>query len=164
MTAGILKHPDLTVSDEAVPDYYRGTYLANLEVESRTAPILEAFVEARAQRDRLIGITQYASPAMLTSGVLNAAAGADMGRFYNFQEQARAALNDVSGLVGPAIVARQRMSLEDVKAIPEFAFEDQTMPSLLAGSVMPCVYLMLLALVGLALANRRFNAPLEDFL
>ncbi|MEM9533039.1 MAG: DUF3526 domain-containing protein [Pseudomonadota bacterium] len=165
LTAGFLvDHPDLTVSDEAVPDYYRGTYLANLEVERRTGPVLEAFVDARTQRDRLIGITQYASPAIITSGILNAAAGADIGRHYNFQQQARFALRDLSGQVGPAIVARQRMTTGEVEAIPNFGFEDQPVSAMLAESVMPFAYLFLLALAGVAVAWRRFDAPLEVFL
>ncbi len=165
LTAGFLvDHPDLTVSDEAVPGYYRGTFLQNLEVERRTAPVLAAFVDARAQRDRLIQLSQFASPAMIAAGMLNAAAGADGNRHHAYQSQARATLQQLAEQVGPAIVAKQRMSVAAAEAVPEFEFQDQSAGTLLTRSLLPGVYLALLAIAGLVVARRRFEAPLEELL
>ncbi|MEM7704045.1 MAG: DUF3526 domain-containing protein [Pseudomonadota bacterium] len=165
LTAGFLvDHPELTVSDEAVPDYYRGTFLQNVEVERRTSPILAAFVDARSRRDRLIQLTQFASPAMIAAKILNAAAGADTDRQHAYQTQAREALQALAEQVGPAIVAKQRMSVADAKAIPDFAFRDDSAGTILTSSLLPGAYLALLALVGLIVARRRFEAPMEVIL
>ena len=44
LTAGFLAdHPELTVSDEAAPGFYRSNFLANREAARRTTPVLELF-------------------------------------------------------------------------------------------------------------------------
>lgn len=165
LTEGFLRdHPDLTVSDEEVPGYYRSTFLANLEIEKRTAPVLEAFAETRERRRRLIGRLQYLSPSLVANEALVTIAGADVERHMRFQEQARAALGDLSARVAPAVVSRNRISLAAYEEIPSFVFKEDPMRALLARLAPPFAFLAIASAGLLVLARRRLGAPLEKLL
>ena len=165
LTAGFLAdHPDMTVSDEGVPGYYRSNFLANLEAAKRTTPVLDAFNESRARRTALVATLQYLSPAMIVDNTLNAIAGADVARHTAFQDQARAALADLTDRIGPAVVAKQRISLAEFDAIPAFAFQDRALPEKLRPHAAPIGFLVVLSIALVVIARRRLKAPLEKLL
>jgi len=165
LTAGFLAdHPEMTVSDEAVPAYFSSTFLANMEAEKRTTPVLDAFNASRARRGALVSLLQYLSPAMIADRALTSIAGGDVGRAMAFQDQARAALADLHARIGPAVVAKQRISLADYDAIPPFDFRDRTLGETLGRAAAPLVYLLLISGALLIAARRRLAAPLEKLL
>lgn len=163
-SAFLLDHPDLTVSEDEVPSYHRRVYLANREVEQRTAPILESFEDARENRQNLFSAVQYLSPAIVVENALDAAAGADTQRYLRFQSEARTVLAELSSRVGPAIVARRRISVAEFDAIPRFRFEEKPGAHVLTERTTSLIYLALLAGGLIVLAHRRLNAPLEKLL
>jgi ABC-2 type transport system permease protein len=155
LTEGFLmEHPDLTVSDEQVPAYFRATYLANEAVRDRTAPILEAYEQARDGRERLTGLAQFLSPSVITQRLLHLAAGADLERQHRYQNQARAALYTLSATVGPAVVSRNRISVSEFDGLRPFHFADRSVAELAGAAAGPLAYLLLLSL-GLAAAAQR---------
>lgn len=165
LTAGFLAdHPEMTVSEEAVPGFYRSNFLANREAARRTTPVLEAFNQSRHQRAQLISKLQYLSPAMIANNALTTIAGGDVARNMAFQEQARAALNDLSERIGPAVVAKQRLSVAEFDAIPAFAFRERTLAEKAAVFAAPLGFLVLVAAVLLFASRRRLGAPLEKLL
>ncbi|MEO1135451.1 MAG: DUF3526 domain-containing protein [Pseudomonadota bacterium] len=165
LTAGFLAdHPEMTVSDEGVPGYYQSNFLANREAAKRTTPVLDAFNESRAKRSALVSKLQYLSPAMIADHALTTIAGGDVARSIAFQRQARAALADLSERIGPAIVAKQRISVAEFDAIPAFVFQDRTLLEKLRAHVVPLGFLMIFSAIALVLARRRMDAPLERLL
>ncbi len=165
LTAGFLAdHPEMTVSDEAVPGYYASNYLANREADRRTTPVLDAFEASRARRTQLVSVLQFGSPAMIADRALTSIAGGDLARAMAFQRQARTSLSDLSERIGPAVVAKQRISLEAFDAIPRFQFQDRSLPDILAASAAPLLYLVLLAGGLIHFARKRLAAPLERLL
>ena len=165
LTAGFLAdHPEMTVSDENVPGFFRGAFLANQEAEKRTTPVVEAFAETRAQRKALVGRLQFLSPALIANNALVAIAGGDVARNMAYQEQARAALTELSERIGPAVVAKQRISLAEFDAIPEFAFQDRTLGRKLSSFAGPLGFLAVVAALLLIAAQRRLGASLEKLL
>lgn len=165
LTAGFLMdHPELTVSDEDVPGYFRSTFLANMEAEKRTAPILIAFEEASAKRRELTSVLQYASPAMIAQEALTAIAGGDSARNLRFQKQAREALENLSDKVGPAVIAKQRISLAAYDAIAPFTFRDLSLSKKLSTLAASALFLILLTILCLFVARRRLAGPLEKLL
>ncbi|MEO1015993.1 MAG: DUF3526 domain-containing protein [Pseudomonadota bacterium] len=165
LTAGFLAdHPEMTVSDEAVPGYYANSFLANREAEKRTTPVLEGFEASREQRAQLVSILQFLSPAMIADRALTSIAGGDVARAMNYQRQARAALFDLRDKIGPAVVAKQRISLAEFDAIERFGFEDRTLTDLLRSSAAPLIYLALVAGGLITYARKRLAAPLEQLL
>lgn len=165
LTAGFLAdHPEMTVSDDAVPGYYRSTFLANREAGRRTTPVLDAFNASRADRTRLVGALQYLSPPMIADRALTAIAGGDVTRAMMFQDQARDALQDLHARIGPAVVAKQRISLADFDAIKRFAFQDRTLGQTLIKRAAPLGFLLTLVGGLLWFARKRMRAPLERLL
>ena len=165
LTAGFLAdHPELIVSDEAVPGFYRSNFLANREAAKRTTPVLDAFNQSRNQRTQLISTLQYLSPAMIANNALTTIAGGDVARNMAFQDQARTALNGLSERIGPAVVAKQRISVAEFDAIPTFAFRDRTLAQKAASFAAPLGFLLFITAALLIIAQRRMQAPLEKLL
>ncbi|MEO1046084.1 MAG: DUF3526 domain-containing protein [Pseudomonadota bacterium] len=165
LTSGFLAdHPEMTVSDEDVPGYFSSTFLANEEARKRTAPVLEAFNNSRQQRMALVAKLQYLSPALIADRAMTAVAGGGDARGLAFQDQAYIALNDLVQRIGPAVVARQRISLAEYDAIPAFAFRERSMGEIFSTMMLPMVVLLLLTIALLIIAYRRMAAPLEQLL
>ena len=165
LTAGFLAdHPEMTVSDEAVPGFYRSTFLANREIAERTAPVLEAFHQSREQRAALIAMLQYFSPAMIANNAMTTIAGGDVARNMAFQDQARAALDDLSARVGPAVVAKQRLSVSQFDAIAQFAFQDRPLALKVSSLAAPLAFLLAISAALIVAARRRLASPLETLL
>ena len=155
----LLDHPELSVSDEAVPAYYRGAFLANVESRARTAPLVEAYAQSAAARRRLVSAAQYLAPPLLIRRVLHVAAGADLERERAFQAEARQALHRLSDAVGPAVMARQRMTVTEVDALERFAFSNRS-PQQVAGlAALPLGVLAGIAMLLAFLAQGGLRRP-----
>ncbi len=165
LTAGFLAdHPEMIESDEAVPGFYRSNFLANREAAKRTTPVLEEFHQARRQRTQLISKLQFLSPSMIANNALVTIAGGDVTRNMAYQDQARVALNDLFERIGPAVVAKQRISVAEFDAIPDFAFQDRSLSQKTASCVAPLGFLILISAALLFAARQRLRAPLEKLL
>ena len=165
LTAGFLAdHPEMIESEEAVPGFYRSNFLANHEAAKRTTPVLEAFNRSRQQRTALIGKLQFLSPPMIANNALTKIAGGDVTRSMAYQNQARAALGDLFEAIGPAVVAKQRISLAEFDSIPAFKFQDRSLVQKLGAQAAPAGFLFLLSVALLLTASRRMKAPLEQLL
>ncbi len=154
----LVDHPELTVADENLTAYYEQAYLANLEVERRTEPTLAKFEASRAARNDVAEKWGILSPAILAQRLLYLSAGADAARQFQFQSQARQRLAELSALVGPSVVARQRISLQEINDFAPFQFEDRQFRDLVTDAA-PSIALLLLygfalGLIGLRLLSR----------
>ena len=87
-----------------------------------------------------------------------------MDRYRAYQVEARAALADLSERIGPAVVAKQRLSLEAYDAIAPFAFTETTTGDKARNLAAPAAFLLVLALALGWGARRRLGAPLEKIL
>ena len=156
LTEGFLMdHPDLTVGDESLPSYFRAAFLSNEAARDTTKPIVDAYAEARAGRERTVWVAQYLSPAVLTQQLLAASAGADLGRQHRYQDQVLVALSELAQIVGPAIVSRNRLSLQDFDRLEPFRFEETPAREIARASALPWIFLVAVsALVGVS-AQRR---------
>ncbi|TPV95837.1 MAG: DUF3526 domain-containing protein [Myxococcales bacterium FL481] len=165
LTKGYLAdHPELTVSPDAVPEYFRTNYLANVEAAKRTTPILEAFAESRAARELVVRRFEFLSPALMAHRVLTAIAGNDVARYQAFQTQARAGLEDLSARIGPAVVSKRRLSVAEFDEIPGFEFRERDRAEKLKEHALPLGVLIAATLGLLGLARNRLRAPLERLL
>ena len=165
LTQGFLAdHPEMTVSDDDVPFYYAGTWLANREAATRTAPILRAFEQSRQRRQETINLLQYLSPTVIVNRALLSFAGGDVDRYRAYQAAARAALADLSQRIGPAVVAKQRLSLAAYDAIAPFSFTETAASDKVRRLAAPLTFLLVLTLALGWGARRRLGAPLEKML
>ncbi|MEO1251329.1 MAG: DUF3526 domain-containing protein [Pseudomonadota bacterium] len=157
-------HPEMALSTEDVPGFFRGAFLSNREAGKRTTPVLEAFAESREKRAALVGRLQFLSPALIANNVLVTIAGGDVARNMAYQEQAREALGDLFERIGPAVVAKQRISVAEFDAIPAFAFKDRTLLEKFQGFLAPIGFLVCLSIALLLAARIRMRASLETLL
>ena len=165
LTQGFLAdHPEMTVSDDDVPFYYAGTWLANREAATRTAPILRAFEQSRQRRQETINLLQYLSPTVIVNRALLSFTGGDVDRYRAYQAEARAALADLSQRIGPAVVAKQRLSLAAYDAIVPFSFTETAASDKVRRLAAPLSFLLALTLALGWGARRRLGAPLEKML
>ena len=165
LTKGFLAdHPEMTVSDDDVPFYYAGTWLANREAATRTAPILRAFEQSRQRRQETINLLQYLSPTVIVNRAMLSFTGGDVDRYRAYQAEARAALADLSQRIGPAVVAKQRLSLAAYDAIAPFSFTETAASDKVRRLAAPLTFLLALTLALGWGARRRLGAPLEKML
>ncbi|MEM1436095.1 MAG: DUF3526 domain-containing protein, partial [Pseudomonadota bacterium] len=165
LTAGFLAdHPEMTVSDEEVPGFYQRSFIANNEAAKRTTPVLESFSASRERREGLVRLIQFASPAMIADRALSAFAGGDLDRALAFQAQAYVALETLQAAIGPAVVAKQRISIAEFDALPPFRFKEPGVTQLYGRNGVPLLYLGILSGVLILVSRRRLGAPLEQLL
>ena len=159
LTEGFLMdHPELSVGDEAMPSYYRAAFLSNQAARESTRPIVDAYDSARAGRAQTLRLAQYLSPSIIAQRLLVASAGADLDRQHRFQSQARVALDQLAQEIGPAVVSRNRISLDEFDTLTPFTFEDRAAADIAADAFVPIVFLLVLSLVIGTLAHRRLDS------
>ena len=107
---------------------------------------------------------QYLSPTVIVNRALLSFTGGDVERYRAYQAAARAAPADVSQRIGPAIVAKQRLSLAAYDAIAPFSFTETAASDNVRRLAAPLTFLLALTLALGWGARRRLGAPLEKML
>ncbi len=151
----LLDHPDLSVGDEALPSFYRAAFLSNQASRTATQPIVEAYDRAHAGRERTVLLAQYFSPSIIAQRLLMQSAGADLGRQHRFQNQVYQALDDLADVVGPAIVSRNRLPLNEFDGLKSFEFDEVPSKSIAAAAAWPGLFLLALSILLGTSAHRR---------
>ena len=86
LTSGyLMDHPELSVSQDEIPAYYRAAFLSNEAARESTREIVEAYGSAREGRERTFSWAQYLAPTVLIQRLLTQFAGADLARQHQFQ-------------------------------------------------------------------------------
>ena len=160
----LAEHPEMALSVEDVPGFFRGAFIANLEAGKRTTPVVEEFALSREKRKALVQQLQILSPAMIANNALISITGGNVDRNMAYQEQARSALNDLFDRIGPSIVAKQRISVAQFDEIPTFTFREKTVVQKLSCFALSLRFLLIVSLFFIAFARRRMSATLESLL
>ncbi len=122
LSAGFLAdHPELSVGDEQVPDYYRRTFLANEKVREQTAPIVAAFRASAERRETLVDVAQFLSPATVAQRAMYGVAQSDKAASRRFQALAAGQLAGLADALRPAVISRNRISVREFDALPPFS-------------------------------------------
>lgn len=145
---------DLEVKSEEskVPEFFKKSFLANAHINERTAPIIARVEEQREQQASLVDRLEYLAPAMLAYHSFQAAAGTGSERAGRFRHQVREHLKKLHAVVGPATVAKKRISMEEARGVPTFKFQEE---DLTKGSWMGLFWLLGSGLLSWSLAMRR---------
>ncbi|MEM9600755.1 MAG: DUF3526 domain-containing protein [Pseudomonadota bacterium] len=146
---------EIDVPIEGVPGFYRRAYLANIDVNAGTAPILIAFETQQARQRRLVDVAQFLSPTLATKTHLEqvSATGAEQAALY--RAQARDYLGLILETVGPATVARSRMYMDEARAVPSFTFVPRS-PGVINWLGILASLMIGMTLVPVALRRARF--------
>ena len=158
MTSGFLMdHPDLTVGDDSMPAYMRAAFLSNEAARESTRPVMEDYDAARQGRSDTVSWAQFLSPSIITHRLLLLAAGGDLDRQHAYQSQVLVSLDGLSDALGPAIVSRNRISLEEFDALQPFAFADIPAGTIASRAAAPLAFLLVISLGLASLAHRRLS-------
>jgi ABC-2 type transport system permease protein len=151
----LMDHPDLSVGDESMPSYLRAAFLSNQAARETTRPIVDGFEAAWAGRESTLRWAQYLSPSIIAQRLLLLSAGADLDRQHRFQSQVQASLDELASSIGPAIVSRNRVSLEQYDQLEEFVFSDASPGQLMSKAMVPAIFLLLVSMLLIVAAHRR---------
>lgn len=153
----LMDHPDLSVGDESMPSYLRAAFLSNQAARETTRPIVGDFEAAWAGRERTLRWAQYLSPSIIAQRLLLLSAGADLDRQHRFQAQVQASLAELASSIGPAIVSRNRVSLQEFDRLEDFEFRDASAGQLAWRAIAPVSFLLLVSIILVVAANRRLS-------
>lgn len=121
------EHAGMTdVPVEGVPGFYRRAYLSNVDINEKTAPLVAEFEDQQSRQRQFVRVAQFLSPTMIVKDHLEQVSGTGAEQAALFRRQARDHLDVVLEAIGPATVNRSRISTEEAKAIPQFAFQPRS--------------------------------------
>ena len=154
----MLDHPELLVNLESeFPARVSSAFLVTSTVDEATRPIVASFEEALLERDRVLSLFSYLSPAVGVHGALNEIAGTSSRRHQSYLTQARKFKADYAGLVGPDVVAKRAISSEVFDSLSKFQFVEDSLLDRLDKSIKPIIFLLALSIGMLLLTNRRLR-------
>lgn len=114
---------------DKIPDFYRKYFIANEHIRDQTSPLVQVGEEQREAQSRIANQLEFAAPPMLAARLLAQVCGTGSERAAQYRKQVRSHLGRLHQSIGPATVAKRRISLAQARAIPDFEFQEPT-PSL----------------------------------
>ena len=127
-------------------------------VDEATRPIVTSFEEALSEREGVLRLFSYLSPAVGVHGSFNEIAGTSSRRHQSYLRQARNFKASYAGLVGPDVVAKRPVSSEVFESVSPFEFIEDTMLERLNRSISPIIFFLLLSIGMLVVTNRRLKS------
>ena len=113
LEAYAIDNPALAVEENADAAPFRNGYLRTMMVEEATRPLVAEFEEVQRKRQSALQWTHVLSPALAADSYLTRIAGGNAERYLQFQFQARTHLRLMADRLGPAILAGERISLDE---------------------------------------------------
>tara|TARA_Y100000994_G_C15668199_1_gene432542 strand:- start:1127 stop:1609 length:483 start_codon:yes stop_codon:yes gene_type:complete len=155
----MLEHPELLVNLESeFPARVSSAFLITSTVDEATRPIVTSFEEALSEREGVLRLFSYLSPAVGVHGSFNEIAGTSSRRHQSYLRQARNFKASYAGLVGPDVVAKRPVSSELFESVSPFEFIEDTMLERLNRSISPIIFFLLLSIGMLVVTNRRLKS------
>jgi ABC-2 type transport system permease protein len=151
-------HPEVVVDEQSrMPAYLRTTFFVTSSIDDATRPVLASFDAAAAERDRVLALLGYASPAIIAHRTFNAVGGSSAERHRRYVAQAREFKAAYATEVARHVVAGQRLPLARARVLPRFQSEETTVHALVAGAVPALLFLAFVTCVLLVAADRRLS-------
>ncbi|MBL6747231.1 MAG: DUF3526 domain-containing protein [Pseudomonadales bacterium] len=154
----MLDHPELLVDQESeIPAFVLSSFLVTSTVDEATRPIVASFEAALQNRENVLALFRYLSPAVAVHSLFNEIAGTSAQRHQRYLTQARQFKAAYAEMVGPNIVAKQRIGSEFFETIPDFEFAEESLSGRVVQSIGPLMLLVLLSMGMAGVVNRRLS-------
>jgi ABC-2 type transport system permease protein len=151
-------HPELVVDEQSkMPAYLRTAFFVTSSIDDATRPVLASFDAAAAERDRVLALLGYASPAIIAHRTFNAVGGSSSERHRRYVAQAREFKSAYAAEVATHVVAGQRLPLARAQALPRFQSEETTLRALVADAALALLFLAFVTGALLVAADRRLR-------
>lgn len=146
---------EVALSDANVPDYYRNAYIGNQAVNQNIREQIEIVENAEANRTSLLQFLALASPVTQIQLAFEEIAQSGRARAKNYESQVREFLREYNETIGPATLAKARLTLAEAEAISEFRFrENDSLTSVWRGWMVLLLFATVLALIATRVATK----------
>jgi ABC-2 type transport system permease protein len=153
-----LDHPEMRIDDSSeVPAYFRIAFLVTSAVDRATRPTLLDFEKTAAEREKVLGLLKYLSPATAMYAVFNQAAGTSSVRHREYMAQTRAFKAKYGDRAGPYVVAGRRLPLQIAEDLPRFQFANGSTAAALASTLGSLLFVLLATASLYVLSDRRIR-------
>ncbi|MEO8164177.1 MAG: DUF3526 domain-containing protein, partial [Betaproteobacteria bacterium] len=146
------------VPESKVDDFLAVTKAKNEAVERAVRPLYESFHNQLLLQDRIVGLFQFSSPAIIMQRVLNDVAGTGAARHYNFVSQVQAFREKWVSYFTVRFLLKSPLSSAEFASFPRFEYADEKLSAVLrrlAPSLSGLLFVSLLTVFGgLALLHR----------
>lgn len=158
----IMDHPEMLIDETSqIPDYVRTAFFVTSSVDQATRPIREAFDQAARQREYSLQLIQYLSPAIMIHRLFNEIAGSSSKHHRQYIQQARNLKSSYAALVGPHIVAGERLSPSLLEQLPEIQQPQANALNLMQQNLYGLVFLLAISVFLLVIADQRLKHHLS---
>ncbi|WP_337177715.1 DUF3526 domain-containing protein [Paludisphaera sp.] len=153
-------HPELMPASSApiAADFLVKLQAVQKTVDETIEPVMARYDDQLARQQELVDRLRFLTPAVATQEALNDVSGTSLGRHKHFMAQVDDFHQVWQNFFIPRVMRRERFSLDDYDAIPEFEFREQPLSAVarraaggLLGLIAPSA---VLTLAGLALLRR----------
>ncbi len=161
----MLDHPELLVDQTSeIPGYVLSSFLVTTTVDEATRPIVDSYELAISNREGVLGLFRYLSPAIAAHGLFNELAGTSGDRHQRYLQQARQFKAEYAALVGPNVVAKRPISSDYFRTLSGFAFEDESLAQRLGRELLPFLFFLLVAIAMTLVINRQLDktSPIDS--
>jgi ABC-2 type transport system permease protein len=146
--------------DGAVSDFLAVTRAKNEAVERAVGPLYARFRSQLANQDRIVGVLQYVSPAIMMQRALNDASGASAARYAHYIDQVETFHDQWISYFTTRFLSGQPLRSSEYATFPHFQYQEESAATVLwraAPALLGILVLTLIAaLVGFT-ALRRYQ-------
>jgi ABC-2 type transport system permease protein len=156
--AYLFDHPDLAAGGgSGMDNFYIQVLATDAAVEKVAAPIMAKFASQADQRESIVGLLQYTSPAIAAQQALNALAGTGNERFTDFVAQVLSFHSEWRGFFTSRIMKGQRLMAADFDAIPVFRYQPTTVNAVQEKALSPALFMLVVAALLIGWAIQRYK-------
>ncbi|MEO0811737.1 MAG: DUF3526 domain-containing protein [Myxococcota bacterium] len=128
VSAFLSGHLDAADGDDEVPNYYRAAYLANLEVRQTTEEIRREYARSRREQSNIMRWAALVAPVSGIFAELQRITGTTPDAALDYEIQTARFLNHLHDAIGPAVVAKSRLSLAQANMLTPFELKPVSQP------------------------------------
>lgn len=136
---------------DKIPDFFRKYFIANEHIHKKTSTLIRTLENQRQAQSLVANRLEFVAPPLLASRLLSQFSGTGSERAAHYRQQVRAHLGIIHKGIGPATVAKRRISLAQARAIPDFRFQEP------APTLSPAIGIGLLYFLGCGLLFSAFR-------
>ena len=149
-------HPEMVGGDANADQFFLQVLATDSAVERAIEPLMEEFGTQAQNRQDVVDLLQYVSPAIMAQNALNAVSGTGTERFSDFSEQALAFHEKWRGFFTSRIVKGSQMTAAEFDQIPTYDHQSLSTEELLDSTLSPAAGLAFFVVVLGGWSVRRY--------
>lgn len=116
-------HPEMVGGDANADQFFLQVLATDSAVERAVQPLMAEFDSQAGNRQQVVDLLQYTSPAIMTQNALNAVSGTGTERFTDFVEQVLTFHEDWRDFFTSRVIKGEQMSASEFDEIPTYTHQ-----------------------------------------